>query len=145
MKSVTTVSDTSPGGSTTTVECNTAAHYHNRHSQHRVVTPNADAITDNLTSKDMRASCSERAKRAPPPPRTRRRVERTAKPTQQIFAEAQTTRNGTQPPLPSAPLKTPDTQLAEISRRLRNVQHELHRNALEWEEAATALEQAEQE
>jgi ATP-binding cassette subfamily F protein 3 len=113
---------------TTTVTANT-----------RVVTPNADAITDNLTSKDMRRlRAQERAKRAPLLRALRRRVERAETKIAELEQEQQqlTTTLST---------AAPDTNFAEISRRLRNVQHELHRNALEWEEAATALEQAEQE
>ncbi|NLL84551.1 MAG: hypothetical protein GX230_09990 [Lentisphaerae bacterium] len=85
-----------------------------------------------------RLRAQERAKRAPLLRALRRRVERAETKIAELEQEQQqlTTTLST---------AAPDTNFAEISRRLRNVQHELHRNALEWEEAATALEQAEQE
>ena len=103
-------------------------------------TAQRDADTDaSLSSKDIRrVRAQERAKRAPQIRDLRRRVTRAEAAIAALEAE-QTEISGR---LADA---VPGTDFAELSKRLRGVQHSLHVVALEWEEAATRLEALEKE
>ncbi|MEI8353129.1 MAG: ABC-F family ATP-binding cassette domain-containing protein [Lentisphaerota bacterium] len=97
------------------------------------------AASGGLSSKDLRrVRAQERAKRAPQIRDLRRRVEQSEAKMAALEVEQKTLSD-------QLTAATPGTDFADISRRLRGVQHSLHLAALDWEEPATQLDALEKE
>jgi len=101
--------------------------------------PDGSSGGGGISSKDLRrARAQERSKRAPQVRDLRHRVQRAEAKIVALEAEQKMLSD-------QIAAAAPGTDFADLSRRLRGVQHNLHRAALEWEEPATQLEALEKE